>query len=167
MFSVGDYMVYGISGVCRVEDICASPFDKKDTRTFYMLRPLGASAGSVIYTPTDNAQVAMRPLMTVEQAEQLIGLLPSILPLEIPTEKMRRDIYRQTMQSCDPVQYARLIKTVRCRRADMLAQHKRLSETDSDFERNAKLSLYHELAVVLDKPYAEIEPFLLERSETA
>ncbi len=167
MFSVGDYMVYGISGVCRVEDICASPFDKKDTRTFYMLRPLGATAGSVIYTPTDNVQVAMRPLMSVEQAEQLIGLLPSILPLEIPTEKMRRDIYRQTMQSCDPVQYARLIKTVRHRRAEMLAQHKRLSETDSDFERNAKLSLYHELAVVLDKPYAEIEPYLLERSETA
>ena len=167
MFSVGDYMVYGISGVCRVEDICASPFDKKDTRTFYMLCPLGATAGSVIYTPTDNAQVAMRPLMTVEQAEQLIGLLPSILPLEVPTEKMRRDIYRQTMQSCDPVQYARLIKTVRCRRADMLAQHKRLSETDSDFERNAKLSLYHELAVVLDKPYAEIEPYLLPMMEIA
>lgn len=162
MFSVGDYMIYGINGVCLVQDICASPFDKKDTRTFYMLKPLGATEGSVIYTPTDNVQVAMRPLMTMEQARELIDFLPRITPLEIPAEKMRRDIYRQTMQSCDPVQYVRLIKTVRCRRMDMLAQHKRLSETDSDFERNAKLSLYHELAVVLDKPFAEIEPFLLE-----
>lgn len=167
MFLIGDYMVYGINGVCLIEDICASPFDKKDTRTFYMLKPLGATAGSVIYTPTDNVQVAMRPLMTKEQAEELIALLPGILPLEIPAEKMRRDIYRQTMQSCDPVQYVSLIKTVCRRRADMLAQHKRLSETDSDFERNAKLSLYHELAVVLDKPYAEIEPYLLERLELA
>lgn len=162
MFSVGDYMIYGINGVCLIEDICASPFDKKDTRTYYMLKPLGAVAGSVIYTPTDNEQVIMRPLMTREQAGDLIGLLPGIMPLEIPIEKMRRDIYRQTMQSCDPVQYVRLIKTVRRRRADMLAQHKRLSETDSDFERNAKLSLYHELAVVLERPYEEIEPFLLE-----
>ena len=39
MFSVGDYMIYGINGVCLVEDICASPFDKKDTRSFYMLKP--------------------------------------------------------------------------------------------------------------------------------
>ena len=167
MFSVGDYMIYGIHGVCLVEDICASPFDKKDTRTFYMLKPLGASAGSVIYTPTDNAQIAMRPLMTKEQAEVLIGQLPEITLLEVPIEKMRRDIYRQTMQSCDPVQYVRLIKTVRKRRADMLAAHKRLSETDSDFERNAKISLYHELALALDKPYSEIELYLLERLETA
>ena len=167
MFSVGDYMVYGINGVCLVEDICASPFDKKDTRSFYMLKPLGAPAGSVIYTPTDNAQVAMRPLMTKAQAEQLIGQIAEIGILEVPTEKMRRDIYRQTMQSCDPVKYVSLIKTVRRRRADMIAAHKRLSETDSDFERNAKISLYHELAVALDKPYAEIEPYVLEKLETA
>ena len=167
MFSIGDYMIYGISGVCLVEDICASPFDKKDTRTFYMLKPLGSASGSVIYTPTDNVQVAMRPLMTRAQAEELIELLPSILPLEVPTEKMRREIYRQAMQTCQPVEYVRLIKTVRRRRADMLAQHKRLSETDSDFERNAKLSLYHELAIVLDKPYAEIEPYLLPMMEIA
>ncbi len=167
MFSVGDYMVYGINGVCLVEDICASPFDKKDTRTFYMLKPLGASAGSVIYTPTDNVQVPMRPLMSRGEAEALIVQMPVIAPLEIPMEKMRRDIYRQTMQSCNPVEYVRLIKTVHKRRAEMLEQHKRLSETDSDFERNAKISLYHELAVVLGVQYAEVEPYLLSRLQTA
>lgn len=167
MFSIGDYMVYGINGVCLIEDICASPFDKKDTRTFYMLKPLGASAGSVIYTPTDNVQVPMRPLMTRGEAEALIVQMPVIAPLEIPMEKMRRDIYRQTMQSCNPVEYVRLIKTVHKRRAEMLEQHKRLSETDSDFERNAKISLYHELAVVLGVQYAEVEPYLLSRLQTA
>ena len=71
------------------------------------------------------------------------------------------------MQTCEPAEYVRLIKTVRRRRADMLAAHKRLSETDSDFERNAKLSLYHELALVLDKPFSEIEPYLLPYMEIA
>lgn len=167
MFSIGDYMVYGINGVCRVQDICASPFDKKDTRTFYLLKPLGASEGSVIYTPTDNAQVLMRPLMTKEQAAELIERMPGLEPLEVPMEKMRRDLYRQAMQSCDPEQYVRLIKTVYRRRMDMIQQHKRLSETDSDFERNAKLSLYHELSVVLDVKFAEVEQYLIDRLETA
>ena len=167
MFSIGDYMVYGINGVCLVQDICASPFDKKDTRTFYLLRPLGASSGSVIYTPTDNEQVPMRPLMTKEQAEGLIGRMSELEPLEIPTEKMRRDLYRQAMHSCDPEQYVRLIKTVYHRRMDMMQQHKRLSETDSDFERNAKLSLYHELSVVLNVQYGEVEQYLIERLQTA
>lgn len=167
MFSIGDYMIYGINGVCHIQDICASPFDKKDTRTFYMLKPLGASAGSVIYTPTDNVQVLMRPLMTRQNAEELIEQMPAIAPLEIPMEKMRRDIYRQAMHSCNPVEYVRLIKTVHARRAEMLQQHKRLSETDSDFEKNAKLSLYHELAVVLGVQYAEVEPYLISRLEIA
>lgn len=167
MFSIGDYMVYGINGVCLVQDICASPFDKKDTRTFYLLKPLGASAGSVIYTPTDNEQVLMRPLMTRERVQELIEQMPGITPLEIPVEKMRREIYRQVMHSCDPVEYVRLIKTVYRRRMDMIQQHKRLSETDSDFERNAKLSLYHELAVVLGVQYAEVEPYLISKLETA
>ena len=167
MFSIGDYMVYGINGVCLVQDICASPFDKKDTRTFYLLKPLGASSGSVIYTPTDNEQVPMRPLMTRAQAEDLIGRMSKLEPLEIPMEKMRRDLYRQAMHSCDPEQYVRLIKTVYRRRLDMMQQHKRLSETDSDFERNAKLSLYHELSVVLDVKFAEIEQYLTDRLETA
>lgn len=167
MFSIGDYMIYGINGVCLIQDICASPFDKKDTRTFYQLKPLGSSEGSVIYTPTDNVQVKMRPLMTKEQAQELISRMPGLEPLEIPMEKMRRDLYRQAMQSCEPEQYVRLIKTVYRRRMDMIQQHKRLSETDSDFERNAKLSLYHELAVVLELQYAEVEPYLLTRLETA
>lgn len=167
MFSVGDYMVYGINGVCLIQDICASPFDKKDTRTFYQLKPLGSSAGSVIYTPTDNVQIKMRPLMTKEQAQELISRMPGLEPLEIPMEKMRRDLYRQAMQSCEPEQYVRLIKTVYRRRMDMIRQHKRVSETDSDFERNAKLSLYHELAVVLELQFAEVEPYLLTRLETA
>lgn len=167
MFSIGDYMVYGINGVCRVQDICASPFDKKDTRTFYLLKPLGTGEGSVIYTPVDNVQVLMRPLMTKEQAAALIERMPGLEPLEVPMEKMRRDLYRQAMQSCDPEQYVRLIKTVYRRRMDMMQQHKRLSETDSDFERNAKLSLYHELSVVLEVKFAEVEQYLIDRLETA
>ncbi len=167
MFSIGDYMIYGINGVCLVQDVCASPFDKKDTRTFYMLKPLGATSGSVIYTPTDNEQIPMRALMSRQGALELISQLPTIAPLEIPTEKMRREIYRQTMHSCDPVQYVSLIKTVQARRAEMMAAHKRLSETDSDFERNAKLSLYHELAIALDMQYAEVEPYLRSCEQTA
>ena len=167
MFSIGDYMVYGINGVCLVQDICASPFDKKDTRTFYLLKPLGATSGSVIYTPTDNVQVPMRPLMTRDQAQALIEQMPQISPLEIPMEKMRRELYRQAMHSCDPVEYVRLIKTVYHRRLDMIQQHKRLSETDSDFERNAKLSLYHELSVVLDVQFAEMEQYLISKLQTA
>ena len=37
MFEIGDYIVYGINGICRVESIGPSPYDKADTRTFHRL----------------------------------------------------------------------------------------------------------------------------------
>ena len=40
MFEIGEHIVYGINGICRVESIGPSPYDKNDTRTFYLLIPV-------------------------------------------------------------------------------------------------------------------------------
>ena len=34
MFEKGETVYYGTAGVCKVSDICRSPFDKKDDRMF-------------------------------------------------------------------------------------------------------------------------------------
>ena len=61
MFSVGELMIYGTNGVCRVDEICNSPFDSSDTRLFYKLTPTPDRSNLVIYTPVDNDKVIMRP----------------------------------------------------------------------------------------------------------
>ena len=66
MFNIGDYILYGKNGVCRLTDICSSPFDENDTRTYYKLQTQHG-ASSVIFTPTDT-KIASRKLMTKEEA---------------------------------------------------------------------------------------------------
>ena len=42
MFAVGDLIVYSETGVCRVEQVGAPPFDPKAKREYYTLSPLNS-----------------------------------------------------------------------------------------------------------------------------
>lgn len=62
MFSVGEYIVYGVEGVCRVEEagkLKVAGLDKN--RAYYRLRPYYHDG--TIYTPVDGKAV-MRPVLT-------------------------------------------------------------------------------------------------------
>ena len=59
MFSVGEYIIYGVEGVCEVEEagkLKVAGLDKN--REYYRLRPY--YHGGTIYTPVDG-KAAMRP----------------------------------------------------------------------------------------------------------
>ena len=163
MFAIGEYIVYGTNGICRVEDICASPYDKTDTRTFYLLVPLNNPMSSTIYTPVDNVRVPMRRLMTLEEIEELILSMPNIQLLSVPIEKQRREIYRTTIGELRPEGYVSVIKTVHTRRKQLLAAHKHFPVSDMEYGRLAKHLLYSELAHVLGMDEERIEPYIEER----
>ena len=68
-FSIGDLIIYGETGVCRVEATEERPFLGEITNC-YRLQPIYQSC--VIYTPTDNGNVFMRPIVSAEEAQKLI-----------------------------------------------------------------------------------------------
>ena len=149
MFEIGEFIVYGINGICRVESIGPSPYDKTDPRTFYLLIPVNNPMGSSIYTPVDNDRVPMRRLMTREEIEELIALMPEIETLEVPIEKQRREIYRTTIGALDPKGYVKVIKTVQRRREELTAARKHFPMTDLEYGRLAKHLLCSECAHVM------------------
>ncbi len=163
MFSVGEYIVYGINGICRVEEICASPYDASDTRTYYLLVPLNNPMSSTIYTPVDNERVPMRRLMTPEQIEALIAAMRDIEPLTVPVEKQRREIYRATIGELRPEGYVSVIKTVHRRREELAAAHKHFPVSDLEYGRLAKHLLYSEFAHVLGLEESKIEGYIEEK----
>lgn len=161
MYKVGDYIMYGKSGVCQIKDICASPFDENDTKTYYVLSPLFGAA-TVIYTPVENTKIASRTLMEKCDASSLIDKMPEICELEIENEKMRRDIYKQTVASLVPEGFVKVIKTVYSRRRAFAAAKRHLTEVDVEYESYAKRSLYSELSVVLGIPFEEVEQYVID-----
>ena len=162
MFEVGEYIVYGTNGICRVEEICPSPYDKADARTFYLLVPLHNPMSSTIYTPVDNTRVPMRRLMTPQEIDGLIAAMPEIETLNIPVEKQRREIYRTTIGELRPEGYVSVMKTIHQRRIQLAAAHKHFPVSDMEYGRLAKHLLYSEVAYVLGKEEDSVEAYIEE-----
>ena len=160
MFEIGECIVYGINGICRVEGIVPSPYDRTDTREYYFLVPIG-SATSSIYTPVDNDRVPMRRLMTREEIDSLMQRIPDIEPLAVPVERQRRELYRTTIGSLEPDGYVRVIKAVDQRRVRLAAARKHFPMTDLEYGRLARRLLYGECAHVLGVSEQEAEAYVL------
>ena len=155
MFKVGDHVVYGTSGVCLISDITLSPFDKRDTRRYYVLKPLSGTSTSFIYTPVDNDRVAMRSLLDRVEAEALLASIPDIPCLEIVEERTRRAAYRQAIAAAEPKVYISLIKTVDSRRVEFMGTQRRLPDFEIEYDTVARRYLYAELSIALDRPIDE------------
>lgn len=101
MFQVGDFIVYGSTGVCEVESIGTLdiPGMSKD-RVYYTLRPCYEQR-STIFTPVDNEKVIMRSVLTRQEALELIDGIKEIGFLGITDEKRREAEYRECFLKCD------------------------------------------------------------------
>jgi CarD family transcriptional regulator len=77
MFEVDDLIMYGGTGVCKVEAITKPDFEEPDEdRLYYVLQPLYQSG--TIYAPVDNDKVFMRPVISADEANELIDIMPEV-----------------------------------------------------------------------------------------
>lgn len=160
MFKKGETVYYGTAGVCTVKDICRLPFEKNDTRMYYVLQPNDTSNSTIIYSPTDNDRVLLRPLMTKDEAKELISSIPALPAIEILNEKQRRDEYRNAMKDGTPRSIAMVIKTINGRKKTAFSEKKRISDTDAEFDKAARRNLFSEISCVLDITEEETESMI-------
>ena len=160
MFAAGDLVVYGGEGVCRIESIGPSgmSYDSGD-RMYYHLTPLYRS-GTVL-TPVDT-KVLMRPILTRQEAEDLIAQLPQLPPEEPESRSMRllKEFYQQIVTSYDCRRMAGLIRSAVRRRKHALRTGRKVSQMDERYLRRAEIALYGELAAALDLPEEEVLPYI-------
>ncbi len=163
MYGKGDYIIYGSSGVCQVEDITTMNMEgiPRD-RLYYVLCP-SSQKGGRIFTPVDNPKTQMRPVMTKEEAAGLISAIPKIKELWITNEKLREEKYKECMRSCDSRDWIRIIKTLYLRKQTRSAQGKKITATDEKYLRMAEDYLYSELEIPLGIPKNQMEAYIAEK----
>ena len=162
-FEIGDFIIYGSNGVCKITDcgkldsVCAS----KD-KLYYTVEPY-YTTGTKIYTPVDNDKVVMRPIVTKEEAISLIDEINEIENLWIADEKRREQEYKQSIQKCDCKELVRIIKTIYLRKQSRLAEGKKVTASDEKYFRIAEEQLYGELAVSLEMDKNETKEYVINR----
>ncbi len=163
MFGIGEYVVYGVKGVCRIDDITRLDISGADRdRLYYVLTPMGAGSGK-IYAPTDNQKIIMRRVISKEEANQLIRDLPDIELLWVPDDKQREAKYKEALKSCDYRTWASIVKTLYQRSRERTRQGKKVTALDERYMRSAENELYSELSLTLGVPKESMENYIRER----
>lgn len=168
MFQKGEFVVYGNLGVCKVVDLTTRKFEGLDTaHPYYELEPL--YQGGVLYVPADNPKIALRAVLTEEEANQLIDTIPSL----------QGEVFHSRSAQELAAHYEEALKTHRCKdlmemalsiynkKQSLSRQNKKFGRVDEHFMRQAEESLYGELAVALGITRDAVPDYIAARLERA
>ena len=166
MFQPGDLVVYGTTGVCEVQEITqpgTAGADKE--KAFYLLKPL--QQDGVIYTPVDSQKVPIRPVISSEEAEALIDLIPTIRAeaYQGPTLQALAQHYQSAIRAHDCRNLLELMMSIYAKQVKATAQKRRLGMVDERFRKQAERLLYGEFSVALGIPFEEVQPYIAQRME--
>ena len=126
MFQIGDLVVYGTTGVCRVEEITRPNLTGADrNRQYYLLKPL--QQDGVIYTPVDNQKVPIRPVISAQEAEALIDLIPTMQAeaYHAPTLQALAQHYQSAVHTHDCRDLIELMMSIYAKRRQVESQTRR------------------------------------------
>lgn len=167
MFKVNDMVVYGNQGVCEIISIgtlSMSMVDKK--KQYYTLRPVYHRDASV-YVPVDNVTQVMRPVISKNEAEQLISRIPDIEHAWIINEQEREEQYKSALRTCDCEELVKIIKTLFKRRKSRIDKGKKATVVDERYFKQAENQLYEELAYALDMEKSEVGSYIAKSIKQA
>lgn len=163
MFETGTYIVCGQHGVCRVENVGKLQLtEASGDKEYYTLSKV-YSRGGVLYVPADSEKVVMRPVISREEAEELIGHIKEIDMLQIDNEKRKEEIFKQAFKTCDSREWVKVIKTLYERKKIRLSKGKKVTASDERYLRTAEDNLYGELAISLNIDKNDVEQYIMDK----
>ena len=167
MYQVGDYVVYGGSGVCQVMGVgtpASAACDRR--RDYYTLRPLAGT--ETIYVPVD-AHVSIRPVLTRQEADALILQLPVLpeCPVDTRNPQLRSHAYQASFHANNSAELARLLKTIHHKDTDARKAGRQPGKVDERFRRRAEELLYGELSIALGIPQDSVPQYIRQKLNTA
>ena len=163
MYKIGEYIIYGNDGVCKVEDVGVlniSGINKK--RIYYTLKPLYENGK--IFTPIDTS-VFMRSLINYEEVQQLIESIPYIKEKKCNEKNSRllQIYYKNLLQTHECSDLLTLIEGVYEKKDNVTKKGKKLGQIDIRFMKLAEGLIEDEFSVVLGIHREEVKNYIKEK----
>ena len=156
MFQIGEYVVHGNDGICEVKDITQLELPGGSSkRQYYLLVPQKEKNGR-IYSPVESSKVQTR-VITKQEADTLIREIPAIQAAWVENEKLRENVYKEAIKSCDLRELVKIIKNMYLRRQERISSGKKATVLDDRYFKLAEDKLYSELVFATGKDRNQIE----------
>lgn len=167
MFQIDHYIVYGLTGICRVKSVgylTGDAFDRE--KLYYTLEPLH-SKGSAIYTPVENNKVRMRDVISKEEAINLMDDIPELESIDIYDDKRSEPIYREALKLSNCIELLQILKVLKLREIEKSASNRKMSAIDKKYLDLIGNTLADEISLVLEMPRDKAESEIMEKMRAA
>lgn len=157
MFKIVDYVVYRRE-VCKISDIKKNFMLGKD---YYTLESI-IDTSLILNVPIDNESGLLRQIISYDEAEELIKILPSI-EVNITDDKTIENEYKTLMNSNKLIDLIKIIKIAYKRNELREKNGKKSSEKDDKYFEKAEEIFYHELSLALHMPYESVKEYIINK----
>ena len=160
MYSEGDLIVYGSSGVCRVGEKT-----QMDGRDYLKLHPVYQR--ETIFMPLFSDKVRVRPVVTREEAEEIIAASAKVNAQPVFENKVQllNQKYESIIRTYQCSELLYLIMSINNKRIAAGQKRRKLGLVDERYLKRAEDLLYGEFSVALDIPREEIFAYIKARHE--
>lgn len=167
MFQIGDTVLYGTTGVCRVEGVIEKEI-ARIKKEYYVLHPV-AHGNSAVFVPVDNPALLakVKRILSKEEICALLQALPAEAPAWIEDNVARREAFHAIVQRGDRSELIQLVRTVYRHQKELSTAGKRLHLADERIMKEAERLLHEEFSVALEIAPDEVVPFIAGQLEEA
>ena len=160
MFEVGQWVMYGIHGVCRVAGTEKQLVNRKRAE-FLVLEPL-SKAESKFYLPLGNptALAKLKPVLTVEELKALLGNPEVREDHWIDEESRRKMYYKELIARGDRKEILQTICSLYRYKAAQMEAGKKFHLCDDNFLRDAEKLMSSDIALVLEMTMEQARDYL-------
>lgn len=158
MYKENDYVMYK-HDICKVREIRRNHLNGND---YYILVPL-SDESLVMSVPVENRLNYIKPIMTKDEANDLIENIKDIKPLNNINDKNIENTYKELINSCDRNDLIKIIKTSFLRNKERIDNKKKIGEKDKNYFDKAECYLYNELAISLSMSYDEVKEYIINK----
>ena len=157
MLDIGTLVIYGTSGIFRVEDIRNENLGGGE-RKYYILSDINEKNPTTVFVPTDNEHLVskMKQVISENDAKDLISNMP-LEPYEwIPEARARNEFFKKIIESGEREALLRLMRTVYLKKQELSVSRKHVYATDESAMKSAERIIFSELTVSLGVDEDEI-----------
>ncbi|MEF9990824.1 MAG: CarD family transcriptional regulator [Romboutsia sp.] len=159
MFNIDDYIMYGMTGLCKVVDITSEKFINGEQRKYYVLTPV-YYGNTIIKTPVDNKKIPMRGIISECDLTSLINNMPNIDTLWIDNEKKRNEQFKIMLKTGQCEELVKLIRVIYSNKEYTKSIGKKSHQADENIMKEAERLLNEELSIVLDISPDEVTSYI-------
>lgn len=165
MYAKNETVVYGSSGICKIEDIQKKSF-AKENRTYYVLKPVYESA-STLYVPVDNEhlQEKMRHVLSKEEIDTLLGMIGENTIEWVEDDRQRAEEFSCILAEGMRVELLDLMKCLYRKKDEFISDGRKFKAADEKMLFTAEKMVNEEFAYVLGINKENVSDYILSKLE--